>query len=340
MSNSTLESDTPTTPFFIVGTGRCGTTLLQVMLSSHNRLSIPPEVRFFGRMDPVREFSDPLEDSQVEAYALKCLQDLWWQNLGVDVEELANEIRGGLRSAKDIFLWVLRNLVPEQHLRIGEKSPPHAMHIDRILELFPDAKFIHIHRDPRDVVTSYLKQYWCTDKSGINVALYCRHCLSVLAKQTDKLGSDTIQTVCYEQLVQDPEPVLRRLCEFLGEEFDPAMLSFDKREQKGFLSFEAPWKGLTQQPLTSSRIGRFQGILEPRQVFFIEKVLEQQMADLGYQPTGVGQSRLDWNAWYWMRRVQRRIQRKMGLVKPLMDESRVQEKTKADLAKAEAQPVG
>ncbi|MFG0253297.1 MAG: sulfotransferase family protein, partial [Phycisphaerales bacterium JB038] len=56
--------------FFIVGTGRSGTTLLQAMLASHPRLAIPPETKFFQRWDPAekRFGGEPLTGARLDGY--------------------------------------------------------------------------------------------------------------------------------------------------------------------------------------------------------------------------------------------------------------------------------
>jgi hypothetical protein len=78
--------------------------------------------------------------------------------------------------------------------------------------------------------------------------------------------------VKYEDLVDHPERELRRLCGFLGEDYDPAMLRYARREDAGYLEVEESWKGLTRQELTRARVGRYRGRLTPRQVWTVERL--------------------------------------------------------------------
>jgi hypothetical protein len=312
--------------FFVVGTGRSGSTLLQAILSCHPRLSIPPEVRYFGYRDPAVRFSDPLPESDIPAYIEDCRNDMWWEEIGVPLDELEQALRAGKRSARDIFLWVLRRLSPPDAQRIGEKTPPHIMYIERILEVCPEAKIIHIHRDPRDVVVSYLSQYWCSDPTGLDVALYCRHCYWTLESLTEKYGPQTITKVRYESLVEQPESELRRLCAFLGEDFDPAMLSFNERNDAGFVGIEQSWKELTRKPLTNARIGRFTEKLSPWQIYFIETAMGDTLQRLGYEPTGIGRGRPDLWVRYLLVRLKGKLRRRLGLVPPLIDDDKVRER--------------
>lgn len=311
--------------FFVVGTGRSGSTLLQAILSCHPRLSIPPEVRYFGYRDPAVRFADPLPEADIPAYIEDCRRDMWWEEIGVPLDELEQALREGRRSAREIFLWVLRRLSPPEAQRIGEKTPPHIMYIDRIFAVCPEAKVIHIYRDPRDVVVSYLSQYWCSDPTGIDVALYCRHCYWTLEKLTRKYGPERITAVRYESLVEQPEAELRRLCAFLGEEFDPAMLSFNERSHAGFVGLEHSWKELTRKPLTSARIGRFADKLSPWQIYFIETVMGDTLQRLGYEPTRVRRGRPDWWMRYLLVRLKGKVRRRLGLVPPLIDDDKVRE---------------
>lgn len=271
------------------------------------------------------KFTDPLREEDIAAYIADCREDMWWEEIGVPLDELEAALRNGMRSSRDIFLWVLRKLSPSDARRIGEKTPPHIMHIDRILEVCPEAKIIHIYRDPRDVVASYLTQYWCSDPTGLDVALYCRHCYWTLDQQIKKYGTDTISAVRYETLVEQPEQELRRLCDFLGEDFDPAMLSFNERRQAGFVGIEESWKELTRKPLTNARIGRFSQKLTPWQIYFVERTMGSTLQQLGYELTGIGRHRLDFTIRYLLHRLQGKVRRKLGRVPPLIDDDKVRE---------------
>ena len=153
----TLESGL----FFILGTGRCGTTLLQSMLSEHSKILVPLELGFFTNWEPAIHFSDPLLENEVEDYLRSCIQYWWWPALSINSEAFSQVVRGGVRSARSIFLWLLWQLSARSgKVKIGEKTIGNWEKVGRILKLFPQAKFIHIYRDPRDVVVSLKNQDW------------------------------------------------------------------------------------------------------------------------------------------------------------------------------------
>jgi hypothetical protein len=312
--------------FFIVGTGRCGTTLLQAMLSCHPRLYVPPELRYFGRHEPAVRFEDPLKDEHVEAYLALFKSDVWWQDMGMDLGAFAAAVRGGLRTSRDIYLWILGHVAERRGSpkpRCGEKTPYYALMAEHIADVFPGARFIHLYRDPRDVAASYLEQYWVRGGTALRVAHYVLYVFRRLEEAALRLGPERFCAVKYEALVDDPERELRRVCAFLGEAYDPAMLQFARREDAGYLEVEEGWKGSTRQELTRDRVGRFRGRLTPRQVWTLERRLAALLPRLGYAPTAAGHVPPHWHALLWAERAYRKALLTLGVRMPLLDERTV-----------------
>ncbi len=287
----TLESGL----FFIIGTGRCGTTLLQSMLSEHSRILVPLEVGFFTNLEPAIHFSDPLSDTELNDYLRYCTQYWWWPALEINSEVFCEVVRGGICSAREIFLWLLWQLSAESgKVKIGEKTIGNWRKVGRILELFPKAKFIHIYRDPRDVVVSLKGQDWWTAKSAMPAAMYCREVLGKLKESEQYLGLKQFLGVQYELLVRQPEQELRRICVFLGEEFESRMLRFYERKERGYVDAEAEWKDLTLKPLTLERVGIYQEQLKLREIWTVERMLGELLMDYGYEPDREVKPRLYW----------------------------------------------
>lgn len=312
--------------FFIVGTGRCGTTLLQAMLTCHPNLYIPPELRYFGRHEPGLRFSDPLKDEHVEAYLALFRRDVWWEDMGLDAEAFARAVRGGVRTSSGIYLWILGHVAARRGSgkpRYGEKTPYYVLLTERIAELFPGARFIHLYRDPRDVVASFLEQYWVQRGTALRVANYVRYVFRRVDEAAKRLGPDRFCAVKYEELVDHPERELRRVCGFLGERYDPGMLQFAERPDAGYLEVEEGWKGTTRQELTRARMGRYRARLTPRQVWTVERRLASLLPGLGYPPTGPERAPLHWHAAFWAERVYRKALFILGVRRPLLDERTV-----------------
>ncbi|MCZ6782768.1 MAG: sulfotransferase [Proteobacteria bacterium] len=273
--------------FFLVGTGRCGTTLLQAMLSCHSRLCVPPETHFFASFDPAIDFADPLAAGDDAAYVERCRAVPHWQSLPLQPDELLEVLRGGTRSARALFLWWLRRLAGDgapRGPRLGEKTPRHEQCVPRIAALFPEARFLHVVRDPRDVVASLREMPWASSPSVEKLAGECLRTYDRQERFAAQLGPKRYTTCRYEALVADPESELRRVCAFLGEAYEPGMLAYAEREAPGFFESERPWKADTLAPLDDSRIGRHRAALAPGELRTVERVLGEQLERLGYRP--------------------------------------------------------
>ena len=119
-------------------------------------------------------------------------------------------------------------------------------------------RFVHLVRDGRDVGQSTIPMGWAGNLySGIRIWVEAEE---LWAKLEERLPDDRHMTLSYEGLVSDPVGELTRICHFVGIEYDPAMLSYDKSStySKPSTSGIAKWKSL---PATHDRGGREPGLL-------------------------------------------------------------------------------
>lgn len=110
------------------------------------------------------------------------------------------------------------------HARPVEKTPRHVHEIARISRLFPRAKFVGIARDGRDVIASLRKR---TGKLGAAMDRYNADNLALLASRDDS----RLHLIHYETLVQDPEPTLRGVLDFLGEPYLPIHETYQEQQR-------------------------------------------------------------------------------------------------------------
>jgi hypothetical protein len=130
---------------------------------------------------------------------------------------------------KKLYFWRF-NLLAIAHgkSRWIEKTPKHIHCIEHLLEIHPAAKILLIIRDGRDAATSFKARFGDLDK-GIN------------AWVTDNLAGKQywdhprVMVVRYENLINDIAQTARKVCAFIGEDFEPALLEYYK-EPKYFYS--------------------------------------------------------------------------------------------------------
>ena len=288
----TVEGDVRDGLFFIVGHHRGGTTLLQAMLSSHSQITIPPETQFFLEVWPRRQRLGDLDDAETRERVVHFLgsRDCSIRDLKLEPGDVLASLVTCRESPgyADLFAAVLAAWAgPRGKRRVGDKSPGHMHCVPIIAELYPRAKFIATLRDPRAVVSSELTAEWGA-RSVDQIARRWRRVADRHLELERTLSPDRYMMLRYEDLVTHPEENLRRVCAFLGESFEPAMLRYYERPA-GELGFDPSesWKLGTLQPLDPERLDAWKGALEPEQVDLIERAAASHLESLGYEPASI-----------------------------------------------------
>jgi hypothetical protein len=113
--------------------------------------------------------------------------------------------------------------------RWGEKTPHNLFYVREILEDFPDAKFLNLVRDGRDVAVEQLRSAF-GPRNVYAAALIWRRSQALADHWASTLGRGQWLDVSYEELAREPERVLPRVTDFLGEEYQPEVLEFHQGE--------------------------------------------------------------------------------------------------------------
>ena len=263
----------PSHPVIIGGCGRSGTTLLRVILDSHpgfccgteSNLFLPrsirpavlaeafdlPEAKIGGLLDWSKSLAQFIEKF-FALYAQKCRKPRWC-----------------------------------------EKTPDNIRQLPWIFDHFPTARFIHVIRDGRDVVCSLRTHPRYEIVNGQRVE---RNTLNPLDACIDRwletvpLGlkwRDDIRVheILYEDLVEEPEPTLRRLFEFLEEPWDPRVLEFHLQQTGSRDAARNPQHPEIVQPLSSASIGRWKRDLTRDEIEHFKKRAGNLLIQLGYVDT-------------------------------------------------------
>ena len=272
-------------PFpFIVACGRSGTTMLRVMFEQHPDIAIPPEsyfpLSFFRR----RERYAARGGSGVDLAALA--EDLLRHDRFLAWRLDPELVRSRLTGQAPDFAEAIRRvyaLYAEAHgkRRYGDKTPPFLMHMRRLAEQFPEARFIHLVRDGRDVVLSLRDQPFAPS-SFTGAAEYWAGRVRRARQAGERLGPDRYVEVRYEDLVANTEAQLRRLCEFVELEFRPEMLAYRHEDLARIpLTDKMRESGAVRRPGSSRRDWRTQ--MTPRQLAVVESVAGDQLEAFGYE---------------------------------------------------------
>ncbi|RMZ96675.1 hypothetical protein BpHYR1_042664 [Brachionus plicatilis] len=205
---SDIESLQSSPIIVIGGFGRSGTTLVRTMLDTHPSIQCGPETKIIPRFAAF-----------MKTYQGKLLDDL--REAGID-KPLINE------AAVKFIHHILRNRALRTSKRLCLKDPDILNHMQFLRELFPKAKFVHVVRDGRAAAFSFMK------KMGEKMDfIRYRYYLSLWNKYNQLIvanchGSDMCFRVKYEELIEQPERVLRNLLNFLQEDWSEKVLEHEK----------------------------------------------------------------------------------------------------------------
>lgn len=207
----------------MVGRPRSGTKLLRDLLNRHPDVGIPlTETTFYPRitdaMGPFRP-RDPAFRAALRARMER--SPFWWDLRRQEHPGLATALGQGLRAPDwpGFFEAICRSFATEPGRRVwGAKAPGYLERMERVRRLHPDARFVHIVRDPRDVAAS-ARAAW-----GSSLRL-CGWRWAAGMAAADAATEARLLEVRFEELVADPEAVTRRVCAFAGLSWVPAMVS-------------------------------------------------------------------------------------------------------------------
>ena len=214
---------------FVVGSPRSGTTLLRLMLDAHPQLAIPPETGFIphtlsciGGTDANRRqaFCEKLVNFPAIAPA--------WSDFGISRRALLNELAALMPFHLDEAIRCFYRLYAARFgkTRWGDKTPNYGLYAPAIQRMLPEASFVHIIRDGRDVALSLRNLWFAPGKDMSSLARQWRRDVSLTRKRS--AGCRYIE-IRYESLVREPELELRKICEFIQLNYDPAMMRYYER---------------------------------------------------------------------------------------------------------------
>jgi hypothetical protein len=286
---------------FIVGSPRSGTTLLRFMLDAHPELAIPPETGFL-RFARELEGEGQGEEIRGKLFALVVSfppSAPAWEDFGISSEELRKRLEAldPFTVADGVRLFYRMYAERFDKPRWGDKTPLHCREMPWIEELLPEAHFIHLVRDGRDASLS-LRRTWFSP--GSDVETLARYWLeNVEAAREGGAAVRHFLEVRYEDLVAKPEPVLRRICDFLDLAYRDEMLRYPERaalrlaEHRGrqradgsiLLSQEERLRqqSLTRQSPVGSRVGVWEREMGEEEVRRFEAIAGERLAAYGYR---------------------------------------------------------
>jgi hypothetical protein len=277
------------TPFpFVVGCNRSGTTLLRAMLDAHPDLAVPPEAYFtlaaLRAATPDARFD---LDARLAAIAANRSFATW--NLAPDGLEAVRAAGPGTPAqlVREVYGAYAR-----QHgkPRVGDKTPRNVLHLPFLADALPEARFVHLIRDGRDVVPSVLEHLLGPETmlAGID---YWQDRVTAGRRAGRALGPERYLEVRYEDLVADPAAVQRAVCSFLHLPYRDEMLRYTDRADEIIAAGWDPRRhaGVKRAPTKGVRDWRTTMTRSDAQLF--DALAGGLLEELGYGRSGYPASR-------------------------------------------------
>lgn len=266
-------------PFFIIGCGRSGNTLLRSILVAGGEVAIPPESYVWPRI--IRRFRaysflpwDILSSMMVSEFEAFKEFYTWEINL-FKAHHRVRHLPREKQTLSNILHQVYLRYCLEKGMEVnrwGDKTPINTIYADKLLKVFPKAQFVFIERDPRDVVCSYVKAGLYDNYT--EPAEFWQACRSIYQQLKRSLPPEQIQKITYEDLVSNPEHEIEIICKFLGLAYRKDMLEFWKKNQDlGDVKYGEHHKNV-KSPISTSSIGKWKSVLTDQDLATIEEIID------------------------------------------------------------------
>lgn len=290
-----MASEEKYSPFFIVGSPRSGTTLLQTLLDAHPSLAIPPESHVFDHFyELTGSYGDLRTPEALERFAADLLQDERIKRWGLAMgpQEFCRGIQAPVSFRKILERLFTLYAEKEGKSRWGDKTPEHTLFLSAVLQTFPEARFIHLVRDGRDVAESLSRMFFGPITIDKKAELW--RCYTQAFYEFKKsLPADRYLEIHYEALVRNPEGEVRKIIQFLGEVPLAAGAAVpETRLKQVYLSTDDGTHQSLSQPISDKKIGSFKQQLSARQIEIFEAIAGDMLKAYGYELVSSGQKGL------------------------------------------------
>jgi hypothetical protein len=244
------------TPIFVGGGGSSGSSLLAALLRRHPNIYCPSEIALFNKADIYKDIN--AWKHKLPRWLKKGLPTdgyyPYFRTLPVEdviTHEFLISAAEKSRSTREFIDAIQQHCLEQSHRQLfAEKTPSNSYCFRDIAKLYPGCILIHPVRDGRDVVCSLMRRGFSIFAASSSwlyntaFAYACRHLPNYFEYK-------------YEELVQDPGAVMRRLCERASIPFDPQMLEPQQEEKQWNYPLSGVWSTDPSKPISAKSVGRY-----------------------------------------------------------------------------------
>jgi Sulfotransferase family len=240
-------------PIFVVGSPRSGTSVLTWCLGQHPNIFPVPESNWMGNFALSVAVSYAAGTSRGDRTILSAMdisRDEFFSNFGRSINNLILSHRSDLEKKRKVT-----RAPSEAKTRWVDGTPEYSLHICALYKLFPEALFVHLLRDVRDVVRSMLNFHRVAGFSLVqneeHAYKYWLRTVKACVQAERAYGSRVVHRLSYTALIENPERAIRSLSEFVGESYCARCL---EPLTKRINSSDVPADFVADDPVTDPRV--------------------------------------------------------------------------------------
>lgn len=281
-SNNTIDKSPA---FFLLGTGRNGSTLLSCMLNNHADVFVPSEHYAFPKTLALWNISSLLGweryvDSVIENFKTKNIAwQIDWNKASVELKKITE----GNRNINYLihYLYSEEAACHEMEFKLwGDKTPLNTDCLPLITPVFPHAKFVFLVRDPRAVINSYI--HFPKHLKRLDFWIWKWKKRQRIYQEYAAQLPDQFHLLRYEDLIIDPESTLQSLCVFLNIEYDDNMTEDYSKHMKIFGVVDSHNHTHLDKAMSPHHIDKWKDRLSKESIASIESQLSKEMKQLSY----------------------------------------------------------
>ena len=201
------------------------------------------------------------------------------QGMRFDIEELSAELAQKKCDSIPAIIAAIfeKNAAGEGKMRWGDKTPYYVLHMKTIIELFPNAQIIHLIRDGRDCALSmFARGREFGVYNSYHAAKYWQQYVETGKEVGRTLGTGAYLDLKYEDILADQLSAMKKICAFLGEDFDHSLINFEKSSIAG----KTP---LLQKDVQKDNAGKWRTKMTRTQIRVFESAAGDTLAQNGYE---------------------------------------------------------
>jgi Sulfotransferase family len=274
-------------PIFVVGYPRSGTTYLQALIATQEKVISLPETHFFSRAWKTMK----VKGEKIQPGCLDRVIRTIRSGLPLSINAETHLRRTAGLSPKMLFETVIIDNIINQvdhrelkDIRWMEKTPLHVFHLDKIFRFYPRAKVVCVMRNPEKAIISRRQTFLFNNETRWPVRRHVRQWLAGIARfeQARKLRPDSLVLVRFEDLVENRDREMARLCAFLGISLDMEKLDGYKIAAGTLVQPWELWKSDLTRAMPAEKILRRQDHLSAGGQFDLWRLAGTKMAEYGY----------------------------------------------------------